>query len=111
MSALHNAETGFVDEKLWESNPSSVDNRAKQKDKEIGLLHTSNDCNRNENITTDEEIFCEIISDDEKKEENSESRMFFNRIIVCLLAVSLLWITSLQVSIYFLSRTLFDYVI
>lgn len=92
MSAL-NEKIGLVEKKSWEENPSS-----KQKDKEIESQNLYSNNDRDDVATSDGEILFESSDQNEDTTENSKGRMFFNRLIVCLLAVSLLWMTSLQVS-------------
>jgi hypothetical protein len=94
MSAL-NEEIGLVEKKLWELNPSS-----KQKDKVIESQNLYSNNDRDHVVTSNGEILFESTDQNEDTTENSKGRMFFNRLIVCLLAVSLLWMTSLQVSTY-----------
>jgi hypothetical protein len=91
MSAL-NEKIGLVEKKLWELNPSS-----KQKDKEIESQNLYSSNSRDDIATSDGETLFESTDHNEDTTENSKGRMFFNRLIVCLLAVSLLWMTSLQV--------------
>jgi hypothetical protein len=102
MSAPVDVEIGLVEKKLWELNPSS-----KQKNKEIESQNIYSI--RDEDVISDGEILSETTDEDENSTETSKGRMFFNRLIACLLAVSLLWMTSLQVTVYFLYiHMLFD---
>jgi hypothetical protein len=73
-----------ADVKVWHSNPSVPVGKNEDDQFDGEIINT---------ITPAEVVIPEVI---ETEEEQRNSRIFGNRAIVCLLALGLLWVTSLQ---------------
>lgn len=85
-------EQRVKDDCVWESNPSII-----TEDKSNVLVNGQTvDGVVNAESVVDEREMNKIV---ENEEDQRNSRIFFNRVIVCFIALGLLWMTSLQIAI------------
>jgi hypothetical protein len=85
-------EQKMKDDRVWESNPSII---IEERPDDV-INRQVVDAVVNADLVVDEREMNKIV---DNEEDQRNSRIFCNRVIVCFMALGLLWMTSLQIAI------------